>query len=296
MSSRKSRSAWIVEVIALAIALPAFTVARPSLAQDTPAGAQDPPTAATSKSETLQGETPQAEEEKPQPKPDPPGLTRLAKDYDVWVDLKRKLVVVDGKICLRRGPLEMFACPKGTKEHESIVAVNSPAQFVHAGLLAVGAKTGHPVRFQPEYQPAEGTIVDIWVLWKDEAGVNRKMRAQEMIKNEETGMAMTHNWVFGGSGFWVDEETGERHYHGDGGDFICVSNFSTATLDLPVESSQSNDALLFAANTEKIPPKGTDVRLVLVPRIDRTPANSGDSSDNPQDKPTDAPQDKPADK
>ncbi|MEQ8787178.1 MAG: YdjY domain-containing protein [Pirellulaceae bacterium] len=242
------------------------------------AAAQDPPPIEQEKEA-------EAPDESKSVKPDPPGLTRLAKDYDVWVDMKRKLVVVDGKICLRRGPLEMFACPKGTKEHEAVVAVNSPAQFVHAGLLAVGAKAGHPVRFRPEYVAAEGTIVDIWVLWKDERGENQKVRAQEMVKNEETGKAMTYNWVFGGSGFWVDEETGERHYHGDGGDFICVSNFSTATLDLPVESSQANDALLFAAFTEKIPPMDTEVRLVLVPRIPRTPKASGDSSDPPKDEP-----------
>jgi hypothetical protein len=220
-------------------------------------------------------------------KPNPPGLTRLARDYDVWMDVKRKLVVVDGKICLRRGPLEMFACPKGTKEHEAIVAVNSPARFVHAGLLAVGAEKGDPVKFRPEYVPASGTTIDVWVLWKDEDGKNHKVRAQKWIKNEETGKAMTYDWVFGGSGFWVNEETGERHYQADGGDFICVSNFSTATLDLPVESSQANDALLFSAFTEKIPPKGTEVRLVLVPRIPRTPKESGNSSDSPKDAPKD---------
>jgi len=225
-------------------------------------------------------------------KPDPPGLTRLAKDYDVWMDVKRKLVVVDGKICLRRGPLEMFACPKGTKEHEAIVAVNSPASFVHTGLLAVGTEKGSPVQFRPEYVPASGTTIDVWVLWKDEEGKNHKVRAQEWIKNEETGKAMTFDWVFGGSGFWRNEETGEQHYQADGGDFICVSNFSTATLDLPVKSSQANDALLFSAFTERIPPKGTDVRLVLVPRIPRTPKESGDTSAPPKDAPKEEPKDK----
>ena len=50
------------------------------------------------------------------------------------------------------------------------------------------------------------------------------------------------------------------------GDLICVSNFNTATLDLPVESSQANASLLFTAFTERIPPHGTKVRLVLIPR------------------------------
>ena len=195
-------------------------------------------------------------------------LIKLAKDYDVWVDPQRKLVVVDGEVALREGGLEMFACPKGSKEHESIVAVRSNAQLVHAGLLAVGAIAGHPVQFAPEYAPATGTTIDILVLWQDDKG-KHKVRAQEWVKNAKTGEEMKHDWVFGGSAFWTDPATGEKFYHADGGDFICLSNFSTATLDLPVESSQANDALLFSAFTERIPPRGTKVRLVLIPRLEK---------------------------
>lgn len=195
-------------------------------------------------------------------------LIKLAKNYDVWVDPQRKLVVVDGEVALREGGLEMFACPKGSKEHESIVAVRSNAQLVHAGLLAVGAIAGHPVQFNPKYVPATGTTIDIFVLWQNDKG-KHKVRAQEWVKDAKTGEEMKYDWVFGGSAFWTDPATGEKFYHADGGDFICLSNFSTATLDLPVESSQANDALLFSAFTERIPPRGTKVRLVLIPRLEK---------------------------
>jgi len=208
-------------------------------------------------------------------------LKRLMKDHDLWVDLKRKLVVVEGQVCLREGMLEMFACPKGTKEHESIVAVNCKAQYVHTALLLVGAKEGQPVQFVPEYKPATGTEIDILVLWQDEQGKKHKMRAQEWIKHLRTGKAMTLSWVFAGSAFWTDPDTGERYYQADGGDFICVSNFSTATLDLPVESSQTNEELLFSAFTENIPPKGATVRLVLIPKLkkaEKKPHGKSDAS------------------
>jgi len=196
-------------------------------------------------------------------------LQRLTKDYDLWIDPKRKLVVVDGEVCLREGQLEMFACPQGTKEHESVVAVNCKAQYVHAALLAVGARPGQPVRFQPEYQPATGTEIDIYVLWKDKDGTKHTERAQQWVKYLKTGKAMPFPWVFAGSGFWTDPDTGERYYQADGGDFICVSNFPTAMLDLPVHSSQANEELLFTAFTEHIPPVGTKVRLVLIPKLDK---------------------------
>jgi hypothetical protein len=203
--------------------------------------------------------------------PKEPGtnLVRLTEDYPVWIDPQRKLVVVDGVVCLREGQLEMFACPRGTKEHESIVAVNAKAQYVHAALLAVGAKPGQPVQFAPEYSPASGTVIDIFLLWVDQDGKRHKARAQDWVKYLKTDKAMTYDWVFAGSGFWTDEQTGERLYYGDGGDFICVSNFATATLDLPVASPQDNADLLFAAFTENIPPLDTKVRMVLIPRPEK---------------------------
>jgi hypothetical protein len=202
------------------------------------------------------------------PSPDIDGLTRLAKNMDIWIDLKRKIVVVDGRVACREGTLEMFACPKGTKEHESLVAVNAQALFVHAGLLAVGAKPGTPVQFDPKYAAATGPKVEVLILWKDKEGKKQKVRAQEWIKHTKTKKPMEYDWVFAGSGFWVDEDTGEKHYHADSGDLICVSNFPSATLDLPVKSSKDNTDLLFEAFTDKIPEKGTKVRLVLVPTIE----------------------------
>ncbi len=75
---------------------------------------------------------------------DPPGMKRLQPDADVWIDPKNKRVVMDGVVCLRAGTLEMLACTKGTKEHESILAVDTKAMAVHAALLAVGARRPAP--------------------------------------------------------------------------------------------------------------------------------------------------------
>jgi hypothetical protein len=213
-------------------------------------------------------EKPAAEEAaKPAEEPELEGLVKLSKTHPLWLDTKRKAVVIDGVVCLREGQLEMFACPKGTKEHESVISLDCVPQEVHAALLALGAKPGQPVKFDPKYVPASGDIVDIYVLWKDEKGEKHQVRAQEWVQYEKTKKAMPFDWVFGGSGFWTDEDTGQRHYQANGGDFICVSNFPTAMLDLPVESSQTNADLLFHAFTDKIPPKGTRVRLVLLPRV-----------------------------
>lgn len=202
------------------------------------------------------------------PMQDPPGFRRISKEHAVWINTERKMVVVDGKVCLRQGPLEMFACPRKSKEHESIVAVSSDAMTIHAGLLAVGGKSGNPVRFAPEYKAATGSKVDIMVLWTDKEGKRHQMPAQKWVRHSQTKKELEYSWVFAGSAFFVDEETKERHYQAEAGDLVCVSNFPTATLDLPVESSQANAQLEFEAFTENIPPVGTPVRIAFLVRPD----------------------------
>jgi hypothetical protein len=209
----------------------------------------------------------------PKKLPAPPGARRLSPDFDVWVDSKKAVVYVDGEVSLREGMLEMFACTRHTKEHEAIVSANTKAYLVHAGLVAVGAEAGSPVQFVPEYKPAAGTEIEVLVQWTDEDGNEQTLRAQEWIKDIRTDEAMTHSWVFGGSRFWTDPETGKQYYQAEQGDFICVSNFGTAMLDLPIESSPENNELAFQTFTERIPPLGTPVRLILKPKLQKGKAD-----------------------
>ena len=194
-------------------------------------------------------------------------LQQLDKVRPVWLDKVNNRVVMVGRVWQTDALLELFACLKDTKEHEAIVTVDVKAITVHAGLLAVGANVGHPVKFDPQYVPAAGTQIEVTVVWKDKDGRRQTAPAQDWIFDLETKKAMTHPWGFAGSGFWEDEQTGQRHYQAESGDFICVSNFSTAMLDLPIQSSDQNNALMFKAFTERIPPRGTPVTLLLAPKL-----------------------------
>lgn len=194
---------------------------------------------------------------------DPPGMRRLSKTGRVWADPKKKRVVVDGYVCLKSGQLEMFACLVGTKEHESVVSVFAKAFEVHAGLIAVGAEKGTPVKWEPEYAPPTGSEIRIVVLWTDEEGKRHAKDARQWIRKLGSDEHLDINFVFAGSKIWSDPESGDEKYLAESGDLICVSNFSTATLDIPMQSSQVNDGLMFAAYTDRIPEEKTPVRLVL---------------------------------
>ncbi len=207
---------------------------------------------------------------------DPPELVRLDPQERVWADKKHQRVVVDGYIALQQGSLEMLACLAGTKEHESIVATFCKAQTVHAGLLAIGAKAGKPVQWQPDYVPPSGSEIQVMALWRDENGEKQRSDVRRWCRVVGSqDKTLEANFVFAGSILWEDPDTGKKMYQAEGGDLICVSNFSTATLDVPLESSAVNTGLMFAAFSERIPKVGTPIRLVLQ-LVVKTPA-AGDS-------------------
>ncbi len=204
---------------------------------------------------------------------------RLNPAYEVWIDTKGQQVIVGGRISLREGLLEMFACPRGTKEHESIVAAVSNAETVHVGLLGVGAIKGIPGYWTEEtgVVTAKGPVCQITVVWQagEQQEDRQEVNAKEMVMDLATGQALTHDWVFCGSRVWVDpEDPSYREYQADWGDMICVSNFPTAMIDLNVESSNSNASLSFTANPEKVPPLGQPVLMFIKPDLTTNPAEA----------------------
>ncbi|MEM6363541.1 MAG: YdjY domain-containing protein [Planctomycetota bacterium] len=196
----------------------------------------------------------------------PPKTQQLSPLPDLWIDRESKRVYIDGYVTMRRGPLEMFACPIGSKEHESIVAVFAKSSEVHAALLAIGTQQGTPVRWDPDFLPPTGQEILVYATWRDERGAFQVRDARQWIQNTETNEPMEPTWVFAGSSFWKDPEDGTQYYTADGGDMICVSNFSTAMMDVPFSSSADAGNLLFSPITDRIPPENTPVRLVLVPQ------------------------------
>jgi hypothetical protein len=255
----------------------------------------------------------------------------LNREGTVRVDKKGKRVLLKARVVLRQGALEMLCCLKQTKEHESILSLDARAREVHAGLLAIGAQPGMPVRFDPEYQPPTGQKIEIFVNWTDDQGKARRAAAQSWVRQavnrfytvkmdalpkgldlpknielrydrklkelswygpmttaqkkdflalsndkeyraaiesffeQSQAKEMKADWVFAGSGFYTDEETGKKSYLAEGGDLICVANFADATIDVAIPSSSDDSNRNFEAYTERIPAKETAVTIELIP-------------------------------
>lgn len=209
---------------------------------------------------------------------------RFGEQYEVWFDPKTKQVIVGGRISVSGGmPLEMFACPAGTNEHESVIATISDARSIHACLLAVGAIPGTPAYWTEEtgVVTAIGPTCDIKIVWNapptepdEEVSLEsrKEVSAKEFILNERTGEVLKDDWVFCGSRLWTDpNDTSYVEYQADGGFMICVTNFPSAMLDLTIESSTSDASRMFVANPDKIPSLGQPVLIVITPDISTNP-------------------------
>jgi hypothetical protein len=209
----------------------------------------------------------------PAPGAEPPALTGAMEPdtqwkplgRSVWFDPAAKRLILRAKVVLREGQLEHLLCLKGTKEHEAILATDAQPRQIHAGLLLTGAEPGHPVRFLPKFEPPTGTPIAIDLLWKT-AGKTNRATAQKWVRDDKTRTPLTLRWVFAGSDLFMDPVTKKMMYAADDGDLITVANFGSSILDLPIASSASDAERSFSANTEQVPPLGTEVFMILGPK------------------------------
>jgi hypothetical protein len=189
----------------------------------------------------------------------------VGRNVHLEVQGKERRVLVSGAICLREGQLEQFLTRKGTKEHEAIVAADVDARDIHQALLLAGANPGKPVQFRPTYKPATGQPIRVTVKYQDK-GKLVTVPARSWVKNAKDGKDLDTDWVFAGSQLVNNPlDPGKKIYLANDGDVICVSNFDTALLDLPIKSPKDNADLVYVAHTERIPPLETKVVVVLEP-------------------------------
>ena len=102
---------------------------------------------------------------------------------------------------------------------------------------------------------------DLLSKWDDE----RFQDAIHSFYSESKSRQMSAEFVFVGSQFFKDPETGKQSYQAEGGYLICVANFNDAMIDIREESSANDGAQAYEAWTENIPPEGTPVLLEIVP-------------------------------
>jgi hypothetical protein len=197
-----------------------------------------------------------------------------------------RYIDIEASVCLEEGMLECIACTKGTKEHESIVAIEAKPSHIHVALLLLGAKPGNPaMRKRVDEQgtrwidvPPKGDPVDVYLVFKDEKGqrverpisrfvtrVGEEADAGPGVDEDDAGedSKFPHTFLFAGS-LVRGEGPGPRQYLSDvSGNVISVSTFGDELLCLPGVHTHANEGLTWEVDATELPKVGSKVTLRL---------------------------------
>lgn len=216
----------------------------------------------------------------PYPKADPKSAVienpaRKGLVLEVLPDKKTKRVGVAAEVCQNKVPLEVFAC-RPEKAHEAVIKMDHNAQNIHELLLLAGATAGKPPQFvdpkteEPAFKPATGSKVRVLVHYLKD-GKPHTHPAQEWVWNSQKKKPLEADWVFAGSQLIPnpDRPNDPPFYAANSGDVIGISNSPYSMLDLTIEVTRDDAQLNYEARTDKIPPIGTKVWLILEPVPDK---------------------------
>lgn len=214
----------------------------------------------------------------------------------IVIDFEKRCVDLEATVCLDRGLLELVACAKGSKEHESIVAVSAKAVHIHTVLLLLGANNGNPAMRKQVGEdekrwvndPPRGDPIDVFLVTtnKDGTAIERPIsdfivRSSERVdevdgavitapnqteqREDEKEARLPHTFLFAGSRL-RDNGPGPRQYLADSsGNVISIATFGDEILCLPFHQTQENGALMWQVKPESLPKAGTKVTLRLRP-------------------------------
>jgi hypothetical protein len=92
-------------------------------------------------------------------------------------------------------------------------------------------------------------------------------------------------FIFSGSKFLEDPATRQQYYLAEEGDLICVANFSSATIDVNIESSATGESLTYESNADLIPQLGTEVWITIQAQINQIQLNQTQKNETPKNNP-----------
>ena len=203
----------------------------------------------------------------------------------IKLNLKERCVDVNATICLHEGLLELVACTKGSKEHESILSIAARPMHIHTAMLLMGARPGTPAMRKAQdgapnrWVPVEpaGDPVHVSLVFPDSKGKPQEYPIQKFISpaqpDEISGIptkkklaTFAASFLFAGSHL-VENGAGPRKYVCEqSGNVISISTFGDELLCLPGIHGHQNDGLAWQVNANGLPGIGEQVILRLRPK------------------------------
>jgi hypothetical protein len=185
----------------------------------------------------------------------------------VAINWTRRQVELSGRIALREGMLELFACAHGAdgsaKTHESIVLLEGRPLHIFQALGLIGLQPGHPPQWDPSTNkviPATGQRLELRVEWLDD-GRPRQADVSEWMQpgNEPNKPLGPLPWVFAGSQARPDGSI----LADEDGTVATVVDFDGSIISLAAAHSSSDAELWVAARPGSVPQLNAPVTLIV---------------------------------
>jgi biopolymer transport protein ExbD len=180
------------------------------------------------------------------------------------VDARERMIEVECEALDCKNPLEFFLCSTGTNEHEAVLRSKVKPSHLHAALLMLGLKPGEPVHFseaKKAWLPPHGPPLHLIVRYQRD-GKTVQMPAYRLMRDIKSKQEMPSlTWIFAGSrvmenGIYAADQTGY---------LVSVVNFDLTVIDIPKLASSANETLEWETNTDRMPPAGTPITLIITP-------------------------------
>lgn len=210
------------------------------------------------------------------PKPVKPTIEKLAETRyrigNVIFDHKSREIRLPAKVEITNGLLEFLFVLQQGKIHETLFIADIVPTHLNLALTLLRYQVSNQwTALQDALASAAGKSPDapalakdrssmsIDVEWKDAEGTLARVPVNEWIIHSEKSTLMPPGpWVYTGSavseGQYVPDVTG---------DVAAIFNAEEAMINYPGNDHESD--LVWFANTERVPPQGTPVTLIITP-------------------------------
>ena len=191
-----------------------------------------------------------------------PGIVQIGDEVyklgKLELDLNKKTITMHGKVNMSAGLVEVFACTRIGKLHESVLVIDVEPIHLQTALILLGLEYQEGARYQGDPLTPKGDKVTIWVEWSID-GVTKRHRAEDLVFDRVKQKPMEHtDWVFTGSrtnnGIFMAQATGT---------LISTYRDPDTIIDNPLPGGA--DDTIYIVNSQIVPPKGTDVKVIITP-------------------------------
>jgi hypothetical protein len=190
----------------------------------------------------------------------------------IEVDRAQGEVRVEGQCALDEGWLEQAVCTAGTREHESLVVIESPPRLVHAALLMLGLEAGRPGAWLLEAdgetirrEPPVGPMLEVHVRFETPDGAETTVPLSRWVETPRGGSIPEHPWRFAGSRFESARDGGELYAADFSGSVVGLVTFGDEVVAF--EEVRSDQVAIeeagFLVRRGQPPPPGTRVTLIF---------------------------------